>query len=444
MDAPLPPRLPFATTLRMPGSTRKRLYPSTERRLKHAARYATISAAFKRIFHRTESAFIKVLGEAASHRNTTRRAESAPQRERRNPPVHYARSFCGTSSSGFIDTVRVSSLRTIKRRVEQKGPREHTKRRVYVAGHRSSTSVPSEPAANIKPLKIVPKRRIGHESELTASRSVLGNTAEEEESGHTVIPAAVLVAAVPCQSSDGMNLTTLNDDGGADFHVTASPLQRPALQDEELERSPPPMLRNLSPDLEDSTDESDCECFMNEPKITFYVDEDLSLIIYTPRSDITLWDGRKGEYYSFPSQLFIRCLKQDKFNIWKAPTVTHIDLTCRTIPVTGQYKPKRTSQLYTSYKGARLENANNGPAVVKAKDGVHIDKSWQPVQDKDGVCGWFANVWTPIPMSLFDRVESKVFVMRGGVSVQSGAEEITMRAELNFSVSVLLREEYMA
>lgn len=144
MDAPLPPRLPSATTLRMPGSTRKRLYPSTERRLKHAARYATISAAFKRIFHRTESAFIKVLGEAATHRNTTRRAENAPQRERRNPPVHYARSFCGTSSSGFIDTVRVSSLRTIKRRVEQKGPREHTKRRVYVAGHRSSTSVPSE------------------------------------------------------------------------------------------------------------------------------------------------------------------------------------------------------------------------------------------------------------------------------------------------------------
>ncbi|KAI6154228.1 hypothetical protein BKA82DRAFT_4012216 [Pisolithus tinctorius] len=363
MDAPLSPRLPFATTLRLPGSTRKRLYPSTERRLKHAARYATISAAFKRIFHRTESAFIKVLDEAATHRNTTRRAENAPQRKRRNPPVHYARSFCGTSSSGFIDTNRVSSLRTIKKRVEQKGPREHTKRRACVAGHRSSTGAPSEPAANIKPLKIVPKRRTGHESELTASRSVLGNTAGVEESGHTVVPAAVPVAAVPCQSSDGMNLTTLNDDGGADFHVTASPLQRPALRDEKLERSPPPMLRNLSPDLEDSTDESDCECFMNEPKVTFYVDEDLSLIIYTPRSDITLWDGRKG-----------------------------------------------------------LENANNGPAVVKAKDGVHIDKSWQPVQDKDGVCGWFAN----------GGVESVYYEGRG--VVQSGADEITMRAELNFNM----------
>ncbi|KAI6137583.1 hypothetical protein EDD17DRAFT_443885 [Pisolithus thermaeus] len=446
-----------------PTSTRKRLYPfnerrdstiatsahqtSPERRIKHTTRYATIGAAFGRILHRTESAFVKVLGEAVSPRNRTRRAESALPTDENNPPVRHSRSLRRTSSSSFVDTVRVSGVRSIKRRLEQKGSGEHVKQGwARVARHHSGVGAPSGPAADIESVKTTPKRKkTSHESEPMTSRMVLGNTVEGEESGQTAdtVATATQVSVAPCEPPVDMNSTAPNDGRNVDSDIT-SPHQRLALPDAGLECPPPPMLRNLSPGLDDSSEESDFEYFMNKPKKMFYTVGDLSLIICTPQSDITIWDGRRGEYYSFPSQLFIRCLNQEKFNIWRAPRVNCIDLTCSTIPVTGRYKPKRTSQLYTSYMGARLENAHNEPAIVRARDGVHIDKNWEPVQDKDGVWGWCTNVWTPIPMSLFDRAETKVFIMKGEVSVRSRTEEITMRAELNFSVSVLLREEYMA
>ncbi|KAI6120991.1 hypothetical protein EDD16DRAFT_812374 [Pisolithus croceorrhizus] len=446
-----------------PTSARKRLYPfnerrdstiatsahqtSAERRIKHTARYATIGAAFGHILHRTESAFVKVLGEAVSPRNRTRRAESAPPTDENNPPVRNSGSLRRTISSGSVDTFRVSGVRSIKRRPEQKGAGERIKQeRARVARHHSGVGAPSGSVADIGPVKTTPKKKkTSHESEPMTSRMAPGNIVEGEESRQTAdtVATATQVLVAPCEPSVDINSTAPIDGRNVDSDIT-SPHQRLALRDVGLECPPPPMLRNLSPGLDDSSEESDFEYFMNKPKKTFYIAGDLSLIICTPQSDITIWDGRRGEYYSFPSQLFIRCLNQEKFNVWRAPKVNCIDLTCGTIPITGRYKAKRTSQLYTSYMGARLENAYNEPAIVRARDGVHIDKNWEPAQDKDGVWGWCANVWTPIPMTLFDRAETKVFIMKGEVSVRSRTEEITMRAELNFSVSVLLREEYMA
>lgn len=446
-----------------PASTRKRLYPfkkrrdstitpsshhtSTERRIESTARYATLGTAFGSILHRTESAFVKVLGEAVSPSGRTCRTGSTPPTEGKGLPVSYSRSLRRTSSASSIDTIRIPSVKTIKRHLKQKGSRERIKQGwARVERHHSGVGAPSAPVTVIESVETIPKRKkTSREHEPAASRMVLGSMVEGKESGLTAdaVATATQLPVAPCEPSIGLNPTTLVEGRNADSNIT-SLHQRLALPDAGIERPPPPMLRNLSPGLEDSSEDSDFEYFMNKLREAFYAAEDLSLIIWTPRSDITIWDGHRGEYYSFPSQLFIRCLNQEKFNIWRAPSVDRIDLTCSTIPVTGRYKPKRTSQFYTSYMGARLDSASNEPAVVKAKHGVHIDKRWEPVQDEDGVWGWCTNVWTPIPMSLFDRAETKVFIMKGEVSVRSRAQEITMRAELNFSVSVLLREEYMA
>ncbi|KAI5998227.1 hypothetical protein EDD15DRAFT_306049 [Pisolithus albus] len=438
-----------------PTSTRKRLYPfkkrqdstitpsshqtSTERRVESTVHYATLGAAFGCILHRTESAFFKVLGEAVSPGGRACRTGSTRPADGKGHPV---RSLRRTSSASSIDTIRVPSVNAIRRRLKQRGSEEHIKQgRTRVEGHHSGVGALSAPATVTKFLR----KKTSHEHKPAASPKILGNMVQGEESGHTAdaVATATQLPVSPCERPVDMNPTTLVEERNADSDITSSH-QRLALPDAGIERPPSPMLRNPSPGLEDSSDESDFEYFMEEPKETFYAAEDLSLIIWAPRSDITIWGWHRGEYYSFPSQLFIRCLNQEKFNIRRAPSVDRISLTCSTIPVTGRYKPKRASQLYTSYMGARLDSASNEPAVVKAKHGVHIDKRWEPVQDEEGVWGWCTNVWTPIPMSLFDRAETKVFVMKGEVSVQSRAEEITMRAELNFSVSVLLREEYMA
>lgn len=127
--------------------------------------------------------------------------------------------------------------------------------------------------------------------------------------------------------------------------------------------------------------------------------------------------------------------------MWAIPKVDRIDLVCCTVPVLGHRKPNASSMLRTRFKGARIDTSEDGGLLLKAEEGMHIEKRWHPTRGSDGTWGWCTDVWTPIPMSFFEKIESRLFEIKGRVWI--GTRQVSIEARLEFSVSVLWRELYM-
>jgi len=80
-----------------------------------------------------------------------------------------------------------------------------------------------------------------------------------------------------------------------------------------------------------------------------------------------------------------------------------------------------------------------GRIQIRHKKGIHVERKWHPSEDSDGKWGWSTNVWAPIPIFVFDKVESRFFKLVGEVWISCEPME---KAELTFiSISVLLRKE---
>ena len=130
----------------------------------------------------------------------------------------------------------------------------------------------------------------------------------------------------------------------------------------------------------------------------------------------------------------------EKFCFHSIPDVDKIKISCEAVPVSGKYKPKQPRGLRTSYSGSTVDNDADGSVHIRHKEGIHIGSKWHPAKDSDGKWGWSANVWTPIPISVFDKVESRFFKIEGQIWMDCNPVE---KAELVFSISVLLRKEHM-
>ncbi|KIJ66594.1 hypothetical protein HYDPIDRAFT_109665, partial [Hydnomerulius pinastri MD-312] len=152
-------------------------------------------------------------------------------------------------------------------------------------------------------------------------------------------------------------------------------------------------------------------------------------------------DQLRSGHYPFKCQLLLKCKAPEPFDVLSLPDVRRIEFVCGTLPVHGHYALRPPSLLRTSYKGARIDAYADGNIVLNATDGVHIDKTWRTTMDADGVWGWYAPVFTPIPLRLFDKMESRRFMLVCRLWMGDGhGGEQPVKTELTFGMSMLLRD----
>jgi hypothetical protein len=149
--------------------------------------------------------------------------------------------------------------------------------------------------------------------------------------------------------------------------------------------------------------------------------------------------NRSG-HYPFKCQLLLKCHAQGPFDVLSLPDVRRIEFVCSTLSPEGHYAV-RPPVLQTTYQGTRIDTSSEKAIVLNAEDGVHIEKTWRSTMDGDGVWGWYAPVFTPISMRLFEKMEYRKFKVVGRLWMgDSNGGEQPVEAELMFGMSMLLRE----
>ncbi|KAH7924776.1 hypothetical protein BV22DRAFT_482759 [Leucogyrophana mollusca] len=162
-----------------------------------------------------------------------------------------------------------------------------------------------------------------------------------------------------------------------------------------------------------------------------------------------IWDAQDDAIFAVPAQLLLKCanLGKAEFDPGAAPDVYCVELRCYTA---GRKSPHshqpRLPVFSTCYSGAMVPNLtrNGPPAVLDDKRGVHIEQTWHPTMDKDGVWGWYVRVWMPIPMGIFDKMETRLFKVDAKVWIdEAGDEEKAFEAGAEFTLSNLLKGRIM-
>lgn len=356
------------------------------------------------------------------------------------------RSLRRTISSVSLHNSRIMNVRGPKKRITLEGQRRNTEQKVNTGISMAKHGTSGDATLKLEPEKekgkpvdaILEKRKTRDQSENTVLFKELGNTIGEPQTGD--VAEASSTASLAVASLKPSVHTTPGNKGSMDDHTKV-----PSHQVKQTLDSPESKLSqsiakgggrgiNISDDLDLEFD------LLSHTRDVTYSPQDVNLVIRAPETAITIWDGRVDEYYTFPCQLFLKCMDAEKFCFSSVPDVDNIELSCSAVPLSGKYKPKVPRGLRTSYWGSTVENDADGGIQVRHKEGIHVERKWHPLKDSDGKWGWSMNIWTPIPISVFDKVESRFFKLEGEVWI--GCKPVE-KAELTFSISVLLRKEYM-
>jgi hypothetical protein len=77
------------------------------------------------------------------------------------------------------------------------------------------------------------------------------------------------------------------------------------------------------------------------------------------------------------------------------------------------------------------------------KKGIHVDPVWtaQDSADSKEEYGWYFTFWTPIPISLFSKAETRTFQFTVRIGLGRGASGGILSAEKTLSISHLHSED---
>ncbi|KAL4068853.1 hypothetical protein V8B97DRAFT_758112 [Scleroderma yunnanense] len=442
----------------MPKSARQRLHgrdggalpKSIEltvpmRRVKAASPHATISATLERIQGRNRNASSGAPRKGSAFFSSTKGAVNTLLTDENSQRTNNTRSLRGTTSFVSLKNSRTVDIRGFNKRAMQSGPRRNSKQRVSTGASMAKDCNGGDATLELEVEKdtesvetALKSRNTSDQNENTALFKELGNAIDELQSRDIgAVSSIPPVTVASLQPSVHINPVTQNDKESVDSHTNSSSQRVKSMLNNPGNNPSQSVVkvRHLGTRI---SDDLELELFSYNKKME-YNTEDLTLIIRTPETAITIWDGRIDEYYTFPCQLFLKCADMEKFCFWSTPDLEKIEISCSSVPVSGRYRPKKLTGLRTSYRGTRVDNPDRIKRI-DPKKGIHVEGDWHASKDSDGVWGWRVNVWTPIPISVFDKVESRIFKMMGQVWI---GDEPVEKAELTFSVSVLLRNEYM-
>jgi len=167
--------------------------------------------------------------------------------------------------------------------------------------------------------------------------------------------------------------------------------------------------------------------------------------------------------YAWPAELHLVC---DNFNFidpTSTPDVSRISIECSTLTFS-QYS--HTEFYSTSYIGSTSFDTSR----IMESSGIHVEPRWiftvnkkgaiavnkpgdskndRPAHTKskseeefkDATWGWYLKIWIPVPMRLFERMETRVFNIDAKVSIGDFAQPLSVTAEM--SLSHLRKEKEM-
>jgi hypothetical protein len=137
--------------------------------------------------------------------------------------------------------------------------------------------------------------------------------------------------------------------------------------------------------------------------------------------------------YSWPAELRIVCKGIAPYYALDPPEDFKVDIECHNI----SYHPNSAGIVFsTSYNGEKVEAK---PNEIRPELGIHIKSSWtQTVFGDDW--GWYCKFWVPIPIMMFEKVETWMFRINAKLKV---AATVELEASEEVSVSHLKRSKVM-
>ncbi|KAF9225160.1 hypothetical protein BS17DRAFT_581734 [Gyrodon lividus] len=412
---------------------------------------STVSARLERIFQKARD----VSNIPRGTKQEPGAAASPPVSEAHQLESHPTapdgpRSLRRTTSSASLDTIRASSVRTVRRRIKG-NPKQNPKTKASPnrKNENATETSPLEHASDTRnqdPTSPSRSKTTKHRRRPVGSARPLQDAQDQfEEDDISAITARLLqiapTAAWALQPSLLASLADLNDAELCESHGTLSKDTETATQlSGNHERNHELPIRSLRPG---SHIVEDLESVTPLQRIATHDIKDLQLVIRPYESNVTVWDESHNGHYPLKCQLLLKCHAQGPFDILSLPDVRRIEFVCSTLPVEGHYAVRPPSLLQTTYKGARIDTCTSfdEAIVLNAADGVHIEKTWRSTMGEDGVWGWYVPVFTPVSMRLFDKMEYRKFRLMGKLWMGDGdGGEKLVETELTVGMSVLLRE----
>ena len=133
----------------------------------------------------------------------------------------------------------------------------------------------------------------------------------------------------------------------------------------------------------------------------------------------------------FSSEFHLVCKDSDTFD--GPPLVTDLALDCQAL------NPSRYARSCITPYSISCTRLEVDPQKMLDKKGIHVDARLHPryPTTDSSECGWYFTFWTPIPISLFTKAETRTFRFTVRVGLGPGAAGGILSAERTLSISHL-------
>lgn len=266
------------------------------RRVKAAPPHAAISATLERILLRSRNASSRFPQKGGTLHSSVKRVTSAPWTDENLLCPNNIRSLRSTTSSTSLNNDHTVNVRGLQRRIVWEEQRRNTKRKVDITTSMAKddagvgATLEPEPEKDTQLLESVPaKIKLDGESENTAFFKELGNIMGEPGSEDGEVSSLASLAMAPLELFIHI---TPGDNEGEDRNVEAS-LQQVGSTLDKRQSGPSKTIDKIRGPGIDISDDLDLDLdLINHHKSVKYSPQDVNLVIRTPETSITVWDGR--------------------------------------------------------------------------------------------------------------------------------------------------------